>query len=114
MLAQATSLANVTGESVLIGLAGAMQTLCGQAFGAKDYREVGYLWQRSSLILWATCIPITALWLSTEPLLLFTGQERAIAALAAQFLRSATLLPDFWMHYGCMHLRNVKTATVHG
>ena len=37
----ATSLANVTGFSLLIGMAGALDTLCGQAFGAWQYHLLG-------------------------------------------------------------------------
>ena len=60
-----------------------------QAFGAKAYAEVGNLWQRAALILWVTCIPITALWLFSEPLLVATGQDSDVAALGSQFLRCA-------------------------
>ncbi|KAI8534494.1 hypothetical protein RHMOL_Rhmol10G0094500 [Rhododendron molle] len=40
-LAIATSLTNVTGYSVLFGMAGALETLCGQAYGAEQYRKLG-------------------------------------------------------------------------
>ncbi|KAF7129897.1 hypothetical protein RHSIM_Rhsim10G0075000 [Rhododendron simsii] len=36
-VAIATSLTNVTGYSVLFGLSGALETLCGQAYGTEQY-----------------------------------------------------------------------------
>ncbi|KAK9868409.1 hypothetical protein WJX84_004748 [Apatococcus fuscideae] len=83
----ATSLANVTGDSVLVGISSAMQTLCGQAFGAKALKEVGNWWQRAVLILWMTCIPISLLWWFMEPLLLLIGQEPDVAHMTNMFLR---------------------------
>ncbi|KAK9809727.1 hypothetical protein WJX73_010894 [Symbiochloris irregularis] len=92
----ATSLANVSGESVLIGVAGAMQTLAGQAFGAKAYAEVGYLWQRAILILWTFCIPISVLWLFSEKLLSKSGQEADVAQLGSEFL--VWRVPGLWAY----------------
>ena len=65
-----------------------------QAFGAKAYAEVGYLWQRAALILWVTCLPITALWLCAQPLLILSGQQRDVAVLGASFLRCCCLPPS--------------------
>ncbi|KAF3492697.1 hypothetical protein DY000_02053914 [Brassica cretica] len=40
-IALASSIANVTGFSLLSGLASALETLCGQAFGARQYEKLG-------------------------------------------------------------------------
>ncbi|KAK6128486.1 hypothetical protein DH2020_037770 [Rehmannia glutinosa] len=37
----AISFSNVTGFSVIFGMAGALETLCGQAYGAEQYQRVG-------------------------------------------------------------------------
>ncbi|XP_056165823.1 protein DETOXIFICATION 17-like [Syzygium oleosum] len=37
----ATSFASVTGFSVLLGMGSALETLCGQAYGAKEYHMLG-------------------------------------------------------------------------
>ena len=58
-----------------------------QAFGAKSYLEVGNWWQRATLILWVTCIPITILWSNAAPILVSIGQEPQVAELAALYLR---------------------------
>ncbi|KAF0930095.1 hypothetical protein E2562_027925 [Oryza meyeriana var. granulata] len=45
----AVSLANMTGFSVLTGMASALDTLCGQAFGARQHRLLGIYVQRAIL-----------------------------------------------------------------
>lgn len=82
-----SSLINVIGNSVLAGLAGAMSTLCGQAFGAKNYDLVGHVWQRAMIILGLVCVPICGILLSTEKLLLLGGQTPAVAAMTAAYVR---------------------------
>ncbi|CAI5502266.1 unnamed protein product, partial [Closterium sp. Naga37s-1] len=82
----ATALANVTGFSLLEGLASAMETVCGQAYGAGDLANLGTMLQRVHLILTLACLPISACWLATRPLLLFTGQDHAIASGAALYI----------------------------
>ncbi|CAH9104828.1 unnamed protein product [Cuscuta epithymum] len=37
----AVSIAGVTGFSFMLGMACALETLCGQAYGAKQYRKLG-------------------------------------------------------------------------
>lgn len=60
---------------------------CLQAFGAKAYKEVGNWWQRAILILWVSCIPITALWTYAAPVLVAIGQEPKVADMTALYLR---------------------------
>ena len=50
---------------------------------------MGYVWQRAILILGLICIPISALLLSAEHLLLAIGQTPAVAAMTATYIRSA-------------------------
>ncbi|KAK9818407.1 hypothetical protein WJX72_012193 [[Myrmecia] bisecta] len=94
----ASSLANVTGYAVLAGLSSALQTLCGQAYGAKNYAAVGQSWQRALLILGIACVPISVLWLCIEPLLLLAGQEAQVASMAASYMR--LLIPGVWSYGG--------------
>ncbi len=70
----AASLYNVTGLSLLIGLASAMETLCGQAFGAKNYRMLGLELQRATLICLVACIPISIFWQHSAPVLTMVGE----------------------------------------
>ncbi|KAI8466628.1 MAG: mate-domain-containing protein [Monoraphidium minutum] len=86
----ASSVYNVSGVSMVIGLSSALDTLCGQAYGAAQYRLMGVYLQRALLICWALCLPIAAIWLNARTLLLMTGQQEDIADIAARYLRILT------------------------
>ncbi|XP_073233967.1 multidrug and toxin extrusion protein 2-like [Porites lutea] len=82
----ALSFINVTGPSLFIGLSSAVETLCSQAFGAKNYHLVGVVLQRGVWILGLTCILAWSLWVNTELLLLLIQQEETIARLTQDFI----------------------------
>jgi MatE len=66
---------NVTGNSMVIGLAGALSTICSQAYGSKDYRTFSVAPQRAVLILGLfICTPISFLWWYSEPVMIALGQ----------------------------------------
>lgn len=90
----ATTLANVTGFSVQVGLSSALQTLAGQAFGAGAYLALGVLYQRALLVIGASMLAVSAMWFCAEPLLLALGQDAGVAAAAASYLRF--MLPGLW------------------
>lgn len=74
------------GFSLVLGLLGALDTLCGQAWGAKQYRQLGVQLQKALVTTLLSCIAISALWAHVEPLMLAAGQHEAIAAGAARYL----------------------------
>uniref|UniRef100_A0A453PUL5 Protein DETOXIFICATION n=1 Tax=Aegilops tauschii subsp. strangulata TaxID=200361 RepID=A0A453PUL5_AEGTS len=81
------SWATVTGYAFVTGMSGALETLCGQAYGARLYRMLG-LYLQSSLIMSAVVsMVIAVLWLFTEPLLLCLRQEPEVSRAAAVFIR---------------------------
>ena len=56
--------ANVSGHSMVIGLAGALSTICSQAYGTKDFLTFSLAPQRAMLILaLVVCLPVSILWL---------------------------------------------------
>ncbi|XP_078152383.1 protein DETOXIFICATION 21-like [Carex rostrata] len=65
--------------SILLGMASALETLCGQAFGAKQYRMLGIYLQRSWILLFACVIILLPLFIFAAPLLELLGQDKAIA-----------------------------------
>ncbi|KAF3327032.1 protein TRANSPARENT TESTA 12-like protein [Carex littledalei] len=60
-------------------MASALETLCGQAFGAKQYRMLGIYLQRSWILLFTCVIILLPLFIFAAPLLELLGQDKAIA-----------------------------------
>ncbi|XP_059623869.1 protein DETOXIFICATION 49-like [Cornus florida] len=85
-------IANITGYSVISGLAMGMEPISSQACGAKQWPLMCQTLQRTIAILLSACIPISLLWLKMEPILLFFGQDPIISSIASTYL--AFSLPD--------------------
>ncbi|XP_010044147.2 protein DETOXIFICATION 16 isoform X1 [Eucalyptus grandis] len=83
----ATSFASVTGFSVLLGMGSALETLCGQAYGAKQYHMLGVYTQRAMLTLLCVSIPLAVVWLYTSDILRAFGQDAEISTEAGIFNR---------------------------
>lgn len=88
----AIGFANITGYSVLSGLAMGMEPICGQAFGAGNHKLLGVTMQRTVLLLVVAAVPIGGLWVYMRPLLLLCGQDAGIAAVAETYILAS--LPD--------------------
>ncbi|KAG6493057.1 hypothetical protein ZIOFF_048031 [Zingiber officinale] len=69
-------------NGVLLGMASALETLCGQSFGAKEYHMLGIYLQRSWIILLCCTIFLLPIYVFTAPILRFLGQAEDIAAMA--------------------------------
>ncbi|XP_030937445.1 protein DETOXIFICATION 16-like [Quercus lobata] len=81
----ATSFATVTGFSLLMGMASALETLCGQSYGAKQYHMMGIQMQRAMFVLFLVSIPLAIIWVNTRSLLILFGQEHDIATAAGEY-----------------------------
>ncbi|KAK8587169.1 hypothetical protein V6N13_086173 [Hibiscus sabdariffa] len=81
----ATSFASVTGFSLLLGMSTALDTLCGQSYGAKQYSVMGIHMQRAMLILVIVSIPLAIIWINTGPILLLLGQDHDISVAAGEY-----------------------------
>ncbi|CAD6227091.1 unnamed protein product [Miscanthus lutarioriparius] len=77
----------VTGIALMTGLSGSLETLCGQGYGARAYRTLGVHLQASLLTSALASAVVSLLWLYSEPLLVFLGQDPETSRLAADFLR---------------------------
>ncbi|EFN53551.1 hypothetical protein CHLNCDRAFT_58521 [Chlorella variabilis] len=82
----ASSVFNVTGQSIMMGLCGTIDTLAGQAFGARNYRALGCILQRALLVNLAFGAAIAVAWLKSERLFLLLGQEAELSAAAARYM----------------------------
>ncbi|KAL9682371.1 hypothetical protein QQ045_014167 [Rhodiola kirilowii] len=90
------SFVSVTGISVIIAMSSALDTLCGQAYGAKQFRLVGIHLQRAIVVQLATCILLTALWANTGRILKAIGQNEEIAETAGVY--ALYLIPCVYGH----------------
>ncbi|KAM3363267.1 protein DETOXIFICATION 14 [Capsicum galapagoense] len=81
----ATSLTNVTGFSLLFGMSSALETLCGQAYGAEEYRKLGIYTNGAIISLLVVCIPISVLWLFVDKFLILIGQDPLISIEAGKY-----------------------------
>jgi MATE family multidrug resistance protein len=70
-----------------IGLSSALDTFCGQAFGAKEEASDGVHTQRAMLVLITICVPVSVMWNFTEPILIFIRQNRDVSTEAASYIR---------------------------
>ncbi|CAO2165970.1 unnamed protein product [Urochloa humidicola] len=82
----ATSLANVTGFSLVIGMASALETLCGQAYGAKQYHKLGVDSYRALFTLLVVCIPLSLIWVFMDKILVLIGQDPLISQGAGRYM----------------------------
>ncbi|XP_008234853.2 PREDICTED: protein DETOXIFICATION 35-like, partial [Prunus mume] len=69
----------------LFGMGSALETLCGQAFGAGEIHMLGIYMQRSWIILLVTSLFILPIYIFATPVLKLLGQEDDIANLAGEF-----------------------------
>ncbi|KAI4347230.1 hypothetical protein L6164_008059 [Bauhinia variegata] len=81
----ATSFATVTGFSLLQGMASALDTLCGQSYGAKQHQMLGTHMQRAMLVLLIVSIPLAVIWANTRSILMACGQDPDIATEAGNY-----------------------------
>ncbi|KAL4188058.1 hypothetical protein AMTRI_Chr09g42230 [Amborella trichopoda] len=84
--------ANVTGFSVLSGLTGAMEPICGQAFGARNHALLNRTLVLTIFFLLLASLPISYLWLNAHKILIFFGQDHELSNVARVYL--VHLLPD--------------------
>ncbi|XP_057962011.1 protein DETOXIFICATION 40-like [Malania oleifera] len=81
---------------LMLGMGSAVETLCGQAYGAHKYEMLGVYLQRSTLVLTATAVPLTVIYLLCKPILLLLGQSSALASAAAIFVYG--LIPQIYAY----------------
>ncbi|CAF2130767.1 unnamed protein product [Brassica napus] len=86
------SFANATGFAVLYGISAAMEPICGQAFGAKNFKLLHKTLLMAVFLLLLISIPISLLWLNVDKILISFGQKEDISYIAKRYL--IYLLPD--------------------
>ncbi|KAH0455519.1 hypothetical protein IEQ34_015551 [Dendrobium chrysotoxum] len=88
---------------LLLGMASALETLCGQAFGAKKYHMLGIYLQRSFIILFACATLLLPMYIFAAPILQLIGQPPELAALAGKL--SIWFIP---VHYAFVFILSLQ------
>ncbi|KAJ9675262.1 hypothetical protein PVL29_024283 [Vitis rotundifolia] len=83
---------NITGYSVLVGLASGLEPVCSQAYGSKNWELLSLSLVRMVLILGVAIIPISFLWVNLDRVMVAMGQDKEITAMAARYCLYS--LPD--------------------
>ena len=82
----AVSVINITGMSLAIGMATALDTLATQAWGAKNYHKVGVYLQRCILIFTLAMVPVYSLWFNIESVLNLLHQPPCVVEQATEYI----------------------------
>ncbi|XP_078437794.1 protein DETOXIFICATION 21-like [Wolffia australiana] len=69
-------------NGILLGMASALETLCGQSFGAGQYHMLGIYLQRSWLVMLPFTVALIPFFVFTTPILRLLGQDEAVAVMA--------------------------------
>nr|XP_043622774.1 protein DETOXIFICATION 16-like [Erigeron canadensis] len=83
----ATSFTSVTGLSLMVGLSSALDTFCGQSFGATKYHLLGIHMQRAMIVLMSVSVPLAVIWFYAKKMLVFMRQDPEISAEAGLYAR---------------------------
>ncbi|CAK8573967.1 unnamed protein product [Lathyrus sativus] len=90
------SFTTVTGFSFLAGMSSGLETICGQAYGAKQYQRIGMQTYTAIFSLILASLPLSFIWINIENILVFTGQDPLIAREAGRF--TIWLLPALFAY----------------
>ncbi|XP_015895584.3 protein DETOXIFICATION 14-like [Ziziphus jujuba] len=75
----------VSGFSLLFGMASALETISGQAYGAQQYKKLGIQMNTAIFSLTLVCFPLSLMWFYIENILIFMGQDPLISQEAGKF-----------------------------
>ncbi|KAK6124464.1 hypothetical protein DH2020_041794 [Rehmannia glutinosa] len=81
---------------LLLGMGSAVETLCGQAYGARRYEMLGVYLQRATVVLFLFSIPIVVVYVLSRQLLLLIGESEQVATLASVFVYG--LIPQIFAY----------------
>lgn len=81
---------------LMLGMGSAVETLCGQAYGAGRYEMLGVYMQRATFVLLATGVPVMMVYIFCKPMLILLGESTAVASAAALFVYG--LIPQIFAY----------------
>lgn len=109
--ALAVGFTNITGYSVLSGLAMGMEPVCSQAFGSRNLPLVVCSLQRTIVMLLLASIPIALLWVNLQAIMLWLGQDPETTRVAGLYCLFALpdLLANSFLHPIRVYMRSKAT-----
>ncbi|KAK9146970.1 hypothetical protein Sjap_006873 [Stephania japonica] len=110
--ALAVGFTNITGYSILSGLAMGMDPLCSQAFGSRNLPLVVVTLKRTIIMLLCASVPIGFLWANLETFMVRLHQDPDVAKVASLYCRFALpdLIANSLLHPLRIYLRNRGTT----
>lgn len=84
-------------------MASALDTYCGQSYGARQYEMMGIHMQRAMFVLVLVSIPLCIIWANTESILIACGQDTSISFEAGIYARF--MIPSLFA-YGLLQCLN--------
>jgi multidrug resistance protein, MATE family len=85
---------NVSCLSITLGMATALDTLCSQHYGNKNFRKVGIVLQRSLIVMWSMLVPIGVIWMFSRKIFTSIGSDSHTCDIIVQYLSiTAITLP---------------------
>ncbi|PQQ16044.1 protein DETOXIFICATION 40 [Prunus yedoensis var. nudiflora] len=81
---------------LMLGMGSAVETLCGQAYGAEKYDMLGIYLQRATIVLTLTGLPLLLIFLLSKPILILFGETPKLAAAAAVYVYG--LIPQIFAY----------------
>ncbi|KAH7433817.1 hypothetical protein KP509_07G087900 [Ceratopteris richardii] len=88
--------ANISGYSVLYGLALGMEPICGQAYGARQWNLMAITTKKTIIGLFLASLPIGLLWVNMQRILLLCGQDGNVTEVASLYIIYS--IPDLAVH----------------
>ena len=79
---------------IQLSMVSAVQTVCGQAYGAKQYSAMGIICQRAIILHLGAAVLLTFLYWFSGPILIAIGQSKSIAEQGQIFARG--LIPQIY------------------
>ncbi|KAH8511313.1 hypothetical protein H0E87_008752, partial [Populus deltoides] len=87
---------SIGGSFAGFGLAGGLETLCGQAYGAGQYQKFGTYTYCAIISLLPICVPVSILWIFMDRILITIGQDPEISTVACRY--ATCLIPALFAY----------------
>ncbi|XP_010448968.1 PREDICTED: protein DETOXIFICATION 39-like [Camelina sativa] len=81
---------------LMLGMGSAVETLCGQAYGAHRYDMLGIYLQRATIVLALVGLPMTILYTFSYPILILLGEPKTVSYMGSMYI--AGLIPQIFAY----------------